>query len=450
MSTADLQPSELVDRVPMDAAGAREIGFDPPRLYNASRLLFDNLQRNMTDRVALHAPEGSFTYADVCTGACQFGHGLTALGMRRGDRVLLLLDDTPYAVAAFFGAIRAGLVPVLLDPASTAAQIQHVAKASDALVAIVDAVALPQLSAPALAGTRLSAAIVINGEPTGREPLPVVPVFPWLGEFPGTLPAADTDRDDMAFWILAPGLPGQPKIVVHLQHDLGYAAGCHARSVLGLGAADRCLSHSPLFTANGLCATLAYPFSVGASSAVRPQSAGAGRDPATYPLADLHSFKPTVLFGDAGLYAQLAVDATGTAGDPRALQGLRLCLSTSPVAPSLHTAWQQQTGHKIIESLGMPETLCPFISGTADVHKPGTLGRRVPGFELILTDAAGRLVADGEEGMLWVRGHSSAPCYWNQPDMTAETMGAEGWVYTGERLVRDVYGFYARKGGSRT
>ncbi len=54
--------------------------------------------------------------------------------------------------------------------------------------------------------------------------------------------------------------------------------------------------------------------------------------------------------------------------------------------------------------------------------------------------------ADGEEGILWVRGDSNAPCYWNRPDKTAETMREGGWIYTGDRFVRDADGFHFFRG----
>ena len=58
----------------------------------------------------------------------------------------------------------------------------------------------------------------------------------------------------------------------------------------------------------------------------------------------------------------------------------------------------------------------------------------MPGYEIMLKDATGREVADGEEGILWVRGDLNAPCYWNCSDKTAETMRDDGWIYTGDRL----------------
>src|SRR5207253_3976111 len=99
---------EIADLVPRGCAGAREIGFAMPERYNASRILFDNLAKGFGDRLALTGPAGTRTYAELCAEACRWGHGFLALGLKRGDRILLFLDDTPAYPAAFFVAVRAG------------------------------------------------------------------------------------------------------------------------------------------------------------------------------------------------------------------------------------------------------------------------------------------------------------------------------------------------------
>ena len=107
--------NEIFDQVPADSAGAREIGFAVPELYNASRVLFDNLGKGRGDKLALLGPAGTRTYGELCADACRWGNGLASLGLKRGDRVLLFLDDTPAYPAAFFGAVRAGFVPLLIN-----------------------------------------------------------------------------------------------------------------------------------------------------------------------------------------------------------------------------------------------------------------------------------------------------------------------------------------------
>jgi acetyl-CoA synthetase len=87
-----------------------------------------------------------------------------------------------------------------------------------------------------------------------------------------------------------------------------------------------------------------------------------------------------------------------------------------------------------------------YLSNRADQKKPGAAGLRVPGYEIALLDRDGRDVADNEEGILWVRGDSNTPLYWNRPDKSAETIRKAGWIYTGDRFTRDPDGFYFFRG----
>ena len=96
---------EIADAVPPDCAGASEIGFAIPQTCNASRILFDNLGKGRGDRLALTGPLGQRSYRELCAEACRWGHGFASLGLARGDRILMFLDDTPAYPAAFFGAV---------------------------------------------------------------------------------------------------------------------------------------------------------------------------------------------------------------------------------------------------------------------------------------------------------------------------------------------------------
>jgi len=115
------------------------------------------------------------------------------------------------------------------------------------------------------------------------------------------------------------------------------------------------------------------------------------------------------------------------------------------LSSELFEEWRRRYGLEIVEGLGSTEVLHIYLSNTVARQKPGASGQRVPGYELRLTDAEGRDVPPGESGTLWVRGHSQAPCYWNRPDKTAETM-RDGWIYTGDRFRCDADGFYFFEG----
>jgi len=108
--------------------------------------------------------------------------------------------------------------------------------------------------------------------------------------------------------------------------------------------------------------------------------------------------------------------------------------------------WKSLTGVEIMEGLGSTEVLHIYLCNRTDRKKLGAAGLRLPGYELMLCDSAGREVGDDVEGILWVRGDSSTPLYWNRPDKTSETIRDGGWIYTGDRFLRDSEGFYFFRG----
>jgi acetyl-CoA synthetase len=429
---------EWADRVPRDAPGGREIGFDVPESYNASAILFGNLPAR-AGHTAVTGPAGSRTYAELCGDAAQFGHGLLDLGLRRGDRVLLFLDDTPAYPAAFFGALRAGLVPLLINTLTPPDLLQFYLSDSASRVAVADAAFAGRFDAVACADTRLERLIVVNGEAPADTSVPALSAGTWLARFPRALEPADTHRDDMAFWMYSSGSTGRPKGIVHLHHDMAYTAASYARHVLRITPDDICFSVPKIFFAYGLGNTLTFPFSVGATSVLLP---GQPRPPSIFDC--VARYRPTIFFGLPTLFTALTKAEEAAAAD---LRSLRLSISAAEVlSADVFEDWKRLTGLEIIEGLGSTEALHIYLSNTAEMKKLGAAGRRIPGYEIKLVDQQGREVDDGEEGILWVRGDSNAPFYWNRPDKTAETMRADGWIYTGDRFVRDADGFYFFRG----
>src|SRR3569623_306420 len=156
--------NEIRDQVPADSEGAREIGFAVPELYNASRVLFANLAKGRGDKRALLGPAGTRTYGELCADACRWGNGLASLGLKRGDRVLLFLDDSPAYPAAFFGAARAGFVPLLINTLTPPDLLQFYLADSGAAVAVVDAEFCARFNAEACKDTQLRTLVIVNGE----------------------------------------------------------------------------------------------------------------------------------------------------------------------------------------------------------------------------------------------------------------------------------------------
>src|SRR5215510_3694745 len=259
----------ISDLVPHDNPGAREIGFAVPERYNASRILFDNLAAGRGDRLALTGPGGTRTYAKLCAEAAQWGHGFQSLGLKRGDRILMFLDDTSAYPAAFFGAVRAGFVPLLINTLTPPDLLQFYLSDAGAKVAVADAEFVSRFNAEACEDTPLSTLIVVNGAVGGHAAPRAIAAEEWLKSFSTELAEADTTRNEMAFWMYSSGSTGRPKGIVHLQHDMAYSELAFARNVLKLTSDDICFSVPKIFFAYGFGNAVTFPFSVGAATLLK-------------------------------------------------------------------------------------------------------------------------------------------------------------------------------------
>jgi benzoate-CoA ligase family protein len=430
---------EIADQVPPDSPGALEIGFNIPQRYNASRILFHNLANGRGARTALIGPAGKRSYLELCAEASRWGHGFQSLGLQRGDRILMFMDDTPAYPAAFFGAVRAGLVPLLINTLTTPDLLQFYLADSGASIAVADAEFCARFDAAACKDTRLHTLVVVNGRAGDHAAPHAIVAEPWLHGFSADLAEADTHRNEMAFWMYSSGSTGRPKGIVHLQHDMAYSEAAFARHVLELTPDDICFSVPKIFFAYGFGNSITFPFSAGAATLLLPGH------PRPAPIFEaIGRFRPTVFFGLPTLYTTLT-KAEGAADTD--FSSLRMALSAAEVlSADVSNGWKSLTGLEIVEGLGSTEALHIYLSNRPDSKKPGAAGLRVPGYEIELKDKDGREVGDNEEGIMWVRGDSNTPLYWNRPDKTAETIRDEGWIYTGDRFVRDSDGFHFFRG----
>jgi acetyl-CoA synthetase len=429
----------IADPVPPQSAGAREIGFACPVTYNASRILFDNLDKGHGGRLALTGPLGARSYSQLCTEASRWGNGFASMGLSRGDRILMFLDDTPAYPAAFFGAVRAGFVPLLINTLTPPDLLQFYLSDSGATVAVADAEFCPRFEADACKDTSLRTLIVVNGEASNHAVPNTLIASHWLPHFPADLLEAPTHRNEMAFWMYSSGSTGRPKGIVHLQHDMAYSDAAFAQNVLKLKPDDICFSVPKMFFAYGFGNSVTFPFSAGAAALLLP---GQPRPQAIFDA--IERYRPSLFFGLPTLYTSLAKAEEARGRD---FSSLRMALSAAEVlSTEVSNGWKKLTGLEIVEGLGSTEVLHIYLSNRPEKKKLGAAGLRVPGYEIALKDSNGREVADNEEGILWVRGDSSAPFYWNRPDKSAETIREDGWIYSGDRFVRDSDGFYFFRG----
>jgi acetyl-CoA synthetase len=220
---------------------------------------------------------------------------------------------------------------------------------------------------------------------------------------------------------------------------MAYTEAAFARNVLKLTPDDICLSVPKIFFAYGFGNSITFPFAAGATTLLLPGQP----KPATI-FEAIGKYRPSVFFGLPTLYTSLTkADGAGSAD----FSSLRMAVSAAEVlSAEVFNGWKSLTGVEIMEGLGSTEVLHIYLCNRPDHKKLGAAGLRVPGYELMLRDSAGREVGDDKEGILWVRGDSSTPLYWNRPDKTSETIRDGGWIYTGDRFLRDSEGFHSFRG----
>ena len=431
---------KIKDLVPSDAPGALEIGFSLPETYNASEILFSNLDQGRSDKIAVYADTGNSTYGEICARASQTGNALASLGLKREDRVLCFLEDTAAYPAVIMGTIRAGYVPILVNTMSPKDLIRFFLEDSGATVAIIDARHAALFDSETLAGTQMQVLISVGGETKiQQDDVDCYQWSDWIKDFPESLKPAATGANDMCFWMYSSGSTGRPKGIVHLQHDMRYVEESFGRHVLNITEDDICYSVPKIFFAYGLGNSVIFPFTVGASVVLFDQ-----RPTADAVFTTIEKYKPTFFFGLPTLYNALLQDERCVNADT---SSLKMCLSAAEaLSKDIYDEWKGHYGLDIIEGLGSTEMTHIYLSNTADDFRIGSAGKRVPGYEVKITDSAGKKVPAGSDGILWVRGDSSAPFYWNRPDKTKESMREEGWLWTGDRFHQDEDGFFYFRG----
>ena len=188
----DVDVGAILDPVTDTAPGAIEIGFQRAVHRNCSDILWQNLARN-PDNTAVIGPLGAMTYRELAAEAGRWGNAFAARGLQRGERIAFFLDDSPSFPAAFFGAVRAGFVPVLLNIQTKPDVLNYFLKDSGARFAVVDADLADVFSGPATEGTALRAVVVTNGVAThGIQ----VTATRFLAPYGPDLACADTGPDD--------------------------------------------------------------------------------------------------------------------------------------------------------------------------------------------------------------------------------------------------------------
>jgi benzoate-CoA ligase len=404
----------------------------------ADQYVDENVREGRADKVAFvdAVTDESYTYGDVLRHTNQVANALRALGVRREERVMLLLQDTPEFVWAFFGTARIGAIPVPVNTLLTPADYAYLLNDCRARVAIVSPPLLPQVEA-----VRDQLRYLEHVVTTERDQAPVPTLWSLLEGQPAEAETEWLSPDDAAFWLYSSGTTGFPKGAVHRQQDMRVAVEGYAGSVLGIGENDVCFSVAKLFFAYGLGNSLYFPMSAGATSVLYRGKA----DPHTF-YGIIEKYGASLFFCVPTAYAGLL--AVEDAATRYKLDSLRLCISAGEALPApLYERWKERFGVEILDGIGSTEMLHIFLSNRPGDVRPGSSGRRVPGYDVKIVDEDGQPVVGGEIGDLLVSGDSALAYYWNKREQTRKTIEGS-WVRTGDKYREDEDGYFWYQGRS--
>lgn len=380
----------------------------------AAQLLDRNLAAGRARRPALLWPGGGWSFAELTRASNRAGNALKAMGLRRGDVVLLRLPFDPGGVACLLGAVRAGFIPALTS----------ILLGSQELAPILEN------AAPKLAVTTEELA----------EPLSGLPVVTQLPDASDDLDPVLCDPEDTAYILYTSGSTGQPKGVLRAHRTLEGSAGPNCDALMQLTPDDVCYQpHQDLAFSYPLGHGLMFPLYAGAACVADPARDAGGRFEPVRCFRAMARQRVTVFTAATAVYRRLAEVVDPAPADLR----VRLwACSAEPLPAEILHLWERRFGRPIHETMGQSE--CPsFVGHYPGVEvRPGCLGKPFPGVDVrVLRDD--RTDADPEEpGYLAIRADYPGLCsgYHKAPDRWAAVCH-DGWYFTQDIARRDADGY---------
>ncbi|MCV7197588.1 long-chain-fatty-acid--CoA ligase [Mycobacterium angelicum] len=377
------------------------------------------------DRIALRCDDVALSFAELDAAAARVATLLERAGVDPGDRVGIMLPNTPAFVIAYFGIMYRGAVAVPMNPLLKSREVAYYLSNSGAKALF----ATPAFAEEATAGADEVGAQCWLVDDAGLAEL--------IADLPGQDAPQDRADDDVAIILHTSGTTGKPKGAMLTHGNMRRNADVSVRTLIQTGPDDVVMGCLPLFHVFGLTCGLNCSILAGATLTLIPRF-----DPRKA-LEVIQRDAVTVFQGVPTMYSALLGLADEAA--PGATDTLRTCTSGGASLPvQVLNDFENAFGCVVLEGYGLSETSPVASFNHPDrPRKAGSIGTPVEGVEMRVVDPNGAEVPPGEPGEIQIRGHNVMKGYWNLPEATKSTISEDGWLSTGDvgRVDEDGY-FY--------
>ena len=369
------------------------------------------------------------TYADLHEQSSKLRHFFSKFKINREDRVIILMQDVISYPIIFWGCLKSGVVPVLLNTLLSSEVVNDIINNSRAKAVFISSGLLSSFENSLTKNVNIKHIIEVGSKKSNyinfEEEIQKC-------SFQDTIKCS---KDEIAFWLYSSGSTGQPKGVKHVHGSLEYTYKTYGKQVLKIHQNDIIFSVAKLFFAYGLGNAMTFPMSVGATTILLPE-----RPTPEVVSTLLNEFNVTIFFAVPTIFSAI-LDFT-TSNNFDGFKNLKLSVSAGEALPeNIGKKWHELTSTHILDGIGSTEMLHIFLSNKVDDIEYGTTGIAVPGYELKLLDENNNIIENDEIGELLVKGESSADGYWNMRNKSRKTFEGE-WTRTGDKYIRNKNGKY--------
>ncbi|WP_339192267.1 fatty acid--CoA ligase family protein [Bacillus sp. FSL K6-1003] len=391
------------------------------------------------DSIACRFRDQVITYKELNDNIQRFADGLQEAGMEKGDHLALLLGNSPDFVIAFFGALKAGIVVVPINPTYTPTEIGYMLTNGDVKAIVGVDQLLPIYESMHESLPKVELVILCRtgeNEQEASDPevrMKITTFTKLLQPTHGAARHPELVPDDTAVILYTSGTTGKPKGAM-LTHQNLFSNANDVAGYLGMDERDNVVCALPMFHVFCLTVCMNAPLMSGACVLIEPQFSPAS----VFKLVKQQ--QATIFAGVPTMYNYLFQYEEGKADD---FSSIRLCISGGAAMPvALLTAFEEKFGVTILEGYGLSEAspvTCfnPFDRG----RKPGSIGTSILHVENKVVDPLGREVPDHQVGELIVKGPNVMKGYYNMPMETKHAL-KDGWLYTGDLARRDEDGYF--------